>query len=386
MVGLRTVFNARLIHGIIAGLLLFSLAPPGYCAQLVLLDQYTQNILGTDISYDGQVVVSTGSTSTPPTYWTPTQGFVQVPGRTGNFIGISGDGSTMVGGSTGDSFRYSIATGYSDMPNMAGATNTISLSPNALSDNGSIATGVEYTGTVNGLVWDANGDPTRLALTSQGRDISGDGTVVVGISRGPVSEGGSLLADQATRWVWNGGTQAWVRTVLTTGSGDTGAAFAVSQDGNTVFGTDPNNRAFRWTSTDGLLDLDAGFTDSAIYAATTDGIFGGGMFNTGSGSIAAIWDQANGWRTLASLLLAAGMEESGIPDFRAVAAMSADGQYLAATSGSGTNAGLHWVDLGSSLTTVPLPAGAWLFLSGLLSLAGLARRDIRPSQCVKGRR
>lgn len=70
----------------------------------------------------------------------------------------------------------------------------------------------------------------------------------------------------------------------------------------------------------------------------------------------------------------AGVEENRIPHCRDMAALSADGRYLAATAGSGTNAAVYWVDLGAPLATVPLPAASWLFLSGLIGLAAAGRR------------
>jgi hypothetical protein len=353
----------------LAGLFLaVFLTTPLQAAQAVLLDQFTgSGSLGTAISYDGQTVVAPGSALTPPTYWTSTQGFVEVPGRLGSFSGISGHGSTMVGGRVNDSYRYSIVDGFSDLPDLNGSVTSPGLGAIALSDDGATAAGTQ-DGGAKALVWDASGDPTGLPSIGRAWDLSGDGSVIVGTGR----VGGK---NQAVSWVWNGATETWQMTALTTDlCCTTGAAYAVSQDGETVFGATPQSHAFRWTLEDGLQVLDAGFNSSVIYATTADGVFAGGMFNVGGVSTAAIWDEGHGWRTLASLLIAAGIDENSSPAFRDVAALSADGRYLAATAGSGTGSAVYWVDLGAPLATVPLPAAAWLFLSGLVGLAGLVRR------------
>lgn len=370
MAKLTMRFSARLTRQIIASLLVFSITPAAYSAQMVLLDQFQICCSNVGISYSGQTVVAVTSGGTP-TYWTTTLGFIQASGRNGNFIGISGDGTTMVGGAVSASYRYSIPGGFQDLPNTAGQTTAPATGPTALSDNGSIAVGKEYAGgTSYAVVWDSNGDPARLS-TGQALDVSGDGSVIVGTSR--VSS-----RDQAVRWDWNGLTQSWERAALTAGTTNTGAAFAVSRNGDTVFGQ-VDNSAFRWTSGTGTVDIGTGFQSSAIYATTTDGIFGGGFISVlnAPARTAAIWDETSGWRTLASLLMAAGIDENDIPDFRDVAAMSSDGRYIVASyyTGSSSPVGEYWIDLGAPLAVVPLPAAAWLYLSGLLGLTALTRRN-----------
>jgi len=352
--------KSRLLTVLSACVLLFCSLATAYGAQVVSMGTFYTSGEGTDISGDGQIVVGsfTGSGSSVLTYWTPTQGLVTVNGVIGTATGISRDGTTFVGGGTQGNFLYSNGTGFVGLPNTSGQTLALGLQATGVSDDGSFVAGGQQYGA---MVWDSTGNPTLIS-EGKGSDISGDGTVVVGQST--VS---STL--QATRWEFDSLLGVWGQTTLTTGTGG-GWAHAVSQDGSIVFGVAAGN-AFRWIEGVGTEDINDSYLSSNVWGVTANGaIAAGNVVGLSSVSEAAIWDATNGWQTLESLLLAAGLSSGDIPYLDFAGAISSDGRYIVAV---GDDKG-YWIDLGAPLTTVPIPATAWLFGSGLLGLTSIVRR------------
>jgi len=335
---------------------------------------------GFDISGNGQIVVGAFEpiqTSTPQ-YWTPTQGLVTVPGRQGAFNAISRDGSTLAGsGLSTDNFKYSMASGFTDLPATSGRTDLFTLGPSALTDDGSIVVGVQPQDGFNigesAVMWDAAGNPSVL---SQGRafGISGDGSVVVG--RSLINN-----ANQATIWTPGAVPGSWTRTGLGTSTINAENAYTVSQDGRIVFGQAGNN-SFRWEQGVGTQDIGGGVANTQVWDTTADGFFAVGSINdpllTGSASKAAIWDGINGWRTLEDLLLADGFGGNGLTKLEVASAVSSDGRYIAAGEFASSNNGGEgfWIDLGAplSVTSVPLPGAFWLFGSGAFGLFCMVRK------------
>lgn len=342
--------------------LMFSLIPIAYSAQVISIGSFFSNGAGTDISGDGQLIVGsfTGSGATELSYWTPGQGIVTIAGVIGTASGISRDGTTFVGGGQQGNFLYSNATGFIGLPNTSGQTLASGMRATGVSDNGSFVAGSQQYGA---MVWDNAGNATFLS-DGVGSDMSGDGTVIVGRS---------LLSGltEATRWISNSTLGTWERTALTIGGGE---AYAVSQDGSIVFGVN-NGAAFRWVDGLGTEDINGIFLSSSVWGVTANGAVAAGSVEMevggiSVGSVAAIWDATNGWQTLESLLLAAGLNSGDIPDLTFAGAISSDGRYIAA---AGVGEG-YWIDLGAPLTAVPVPAAVWLFGSGLLGFVGMARR------------
>jgi len=150
-------------------------------------------------------------------------------------FGISGDGSTIVGGaktaegsaSPSTAFRWSDSGGFSSL------------------------------GTLPGYV------------NSEARDANHDGSVIVGTVSGPFG-----VSPQGFLWTQSGGMQGL-------GAGTTG--HAISRDGSTiigVFGTEPN--AFRWTQAGGLQFLP---TLSGVGPSYAGGINNDGSIIVGSSGI-----------------------------------------------------------------------------------------------------
>ena len=354
----------RLLSTLCSCALIFCSLTDAFGAQIVSIGTFYSGDEGVDISGNGQIVVGsfTGSGSSALSYWTPSQGIVTIAGEIGTASGVSRDGTTLVGGGSQGNFLYSNTTGFVGLPNTSGQTIALGLQATGVSDNGSFVTGAQASGA---MVWDSAGNPTLLS-SGKGIDISGDGTVVVGSSGG---------TPQATRWEFNSLLVDWDQTVLTTGIGG-GEAHAVSQDGSIVFGEAGPN-AFRWIEGVGTEDINGTFLSSNVWGVTANGAIAAGNvvvdLDPGTDAKAAIWDETNGWRTLESLLLAAGVVSEDLSKLKVANAISSDGRYIVATAGASNEA--FWIDLGASLTTVPVPASVWLFGSGLLGLVGMARRN-----------
>ncbi|HFD80200.1 MAG TPA: hypothetical protein ENK05_07415 [Gammaproteobacteria bacterium] len=365
----------------LTGLLILCLGamPLARSAQVVSLGQVYGCCNGFGISGDGQTVVGSFAPiqTSVPQYWTTTQGVVTVPGRRGAFNSISRDGSTLAGtGLATDNFKYSAASGFIDLPATSGRTDIIGLGPSALTDDGSTVVGKQpqdgFSTGESAVAWDAAGNPSVL---SQGAalDVSGDGSVVVGRSR-------INGINQAV--VWTAGTVPGTRVRAVLDSTGLGAeeARAVSSDGRIVFGQVAGGTSFRWEQGLGIQDIGGSVANSQVWDTTADGFFAVGSINdpllTGNASKAAIWDAANGWRTLEDLLLAAGFAGDALARLEVASAVSTDGRYLVAGQlAAWNNPGeAFWIDLGAplSVAAVPLPAAVWLFASGAAGLFGMA--------------
>jgi uncharacterized membrane protein len=160
-----------------------------------------------------------------------------------------------------------------------------SSSVQGISADGSTAVGYSFTGGENLPVrWSLAGglraiDPLPISTGSGNiaRQVSADGSVIVGISRG-----------RAFRWTNTGGPNGTTTDLGTLQPSNEGFsnAWGVSDDGDTVIGTAQNVSAFnvfRWTSTagmisQGLFDASALSPDGQWFTATNP--TGGGSFET----------------------------------------------------------------------------------------------------------
>jgi len=107
--------------------------------------------------------------------------------------------------------------------------------------------------------------------------------------------------------VWNLGNGAVTIGML---PGNISAiATAVSRDGSVVAGTSDdsagNHHAWRWTQQGGLVALQgniAGYAGSSVGGISGDGTTIIGWADTAGGTVAFIWDEAHGMRTLEDAL------------------------------------------------------------------------------------
>jgi probable HAF family extracellular repeat protein len=197
---------------------------------------------------------------------------------------ISADGSTVVGSgyspSGFEAFTWTQAGGMQGLGYLPGGSGNSNAT--GLSADGSAVSGTSRTSsspsTATAARWH-NGTPFNLGAGSETycRDISDDGTVLVGYGNG------------AFRW-----TSATGAVGL---GGSSTRAWAVSGNGLTVVGDRFGTEAFRWTQAGGMValgDLPGGSVLSAAYGVSTDGSVIVGESISASGTEAFIWTTATG--------------------------------------------------------------------------------------------
>ncbi|MCA9292218.1 MAG: hypothetical protein KDA20_00210 [Phycisphaerales bacterium] len=220
---------------------------------------------------------------------------------------VSADGSVVVGwgnSATGqEAFRWtreSGLVGIGDLPGGAFASSAHSVSDDGMFITGSSSSpdGWEAfhwsTGGMVGL-----GDLPGANFYSQALGISGDGNVVVGQSS---TLYGATFSDRPFRWTQSEGM---VELGTLPGAFSRGGfATAANSDGSVIVGSNANGpvgmAAFRWTPSDGMVALPSGdgVTPTAAYGVSGDGAFivGAGGSNFGGFSIteAFLWSEATG--------------------------------------------------------------------------------------------
>jgi len=292
-----------------------------------------------DVSADGTVAVGESqSVNTDEAFrWTSTGGLVDLDPRSGSAtssraMGISPDGSVVVGQSNDKAFRWQRSTGMQLLSGLNGSGLSGADSANAVTDTGiAVGAGVDASG-VGGEAfrWSPGGGFQGLGHLSGGEpfseahDLSADGSVVVGVSE-------STPGTQAFRWTSAGGMA---------GLGDLpGGAFfsqanAVSPDGSIVVGTSdaspgPDREAFRWsdeTGIQGLGQLAGGFGTRAL-DVSADGSVVVGRADSPTGD-AFLWSEAAGMQNLEAVL---GPTLPANWDLRRATAVSRDGLTVVGT-------------------------------------------------------
>lgn len=172
------------------------------------------------------------------------------------------------------------------------------------------------------IVNQAGAEWTYLPGNSTARGVSADGSVVVGWTYN--SEGHA----RAFRWSETDGM-----VELGTLGGLESIALGVSADGNVIVGraadTLGQSRAFRWTQADGMIDLGTlGGTSSEAYSASSDG------------SVIVGWshDATNVYRAF-RWVQSGGMSDIGAGPYSNATGVSADGLIIA---GSGGTQAFRW--------------------------------------------
>ncbi len=270
------------------------------------------------ISGDGDVTVGTAVSAdiTQATVWTegvPTFGIGVLPGDTfSNALDVSADGLVVVGSST-------LAVPDPDDPDVILSSTSQAFRWTA--------------GPITGLGTLA-GDTSSIAFAT-----SADGAVVVGESSrvtgvDPDTDE-DIIVSQAFRWT--GGLMTGLGTLSLSVDPDdlpSSTARDVSTDGSVVVGAsdydtgDPDDplastEAFLWTAADGMVGL--GFLPDSD-TSTASAVSGDGSVVVGqSGGQAFIWTAATGMQPLISVLIAGGAPGLEFASLRDAIDISADG-------------------------------------------------------------
>ena len=354
----------------------------------------------------------------------PVLGEMPGPSPDSKAMGISGDGSTIVGQSTTqevpgmdfeESFRWTAAE---DMV-------SLNLSPpyqsyaTAASYDGSMIVGMYDfdDGFLNAYYWTEQTGMAYLGESpmydrSIAGDISADGSVIVGFE----AQTKSMLNAQAVRWTESGqnitqlgdlgGNQSWASGVSADGSVivgtsinasgqneafwwnetdglaglgsltgyDASRATSISADASTIVGSASSANAveaFRWTELGGMTglgDLAGGAVSSKALDVSADGSIIVGTSESANGEEAFIWDAENGMRSILDVF-----ENDYASDLQGWVLLSAtgisdDGSVI---TGYGINpAGLQeaWA---VDYSAVPLPNTVWMMLTGVIGIAAL---------------
>jgi probable HAF family extracellular repeat protein len=366
------------------------------------------------------------------------QGLGDLPG--GNFfsraLGVSGDGSTVVGTSNigggslqpNEAFRWTQATGMIGLGN-----NSIGVQVNSqafgISQDGSVIVG-QLVNFDNNIVrqtafrWTALEGIVGLPyLPSLATDVSADGSIIVGYGVGLSNNvnateafrytasvgvlglgdlpGGSFfsialgVSDDGSRIVGRGSnninTEAFLWTQANgmiglgyiSGGGLLRAARSqaagISSNGSVIVGysTSPRSgvdgfEAFRWTQETGMIGL--GFLGTNNITSSAEAVSADGSVIVGTSGQAFIWDSANGMRNLQDVLTTDfGLNLTGW-QLSEAKGISADGLTIVGygTNPSGQNEG--WIARLNATSSTSTPEPSSVFAIGLVSLLGLATR------------
>lgn len=330
------------------------------------------------------VAVTTLSVTASITMASP-PGFVGtglLPGSTSSGVArLSADGMSAVGLSQSASalraFRWTTASGLTELPGMP-AIDPFAVA-RAVSGDGLITVG--YSSAIpqlrQAVMWMGPGGPTVLpalssVVRSEAHGISADGRVIVGFG-----VEGSSGEFRAVRWA-DGGVPENLGVLP---GGRDSAALDVNADGTVVAGRSENSsgfdRAFRWTSSTGMIDLGTfGGRAGISWAVSDDGAFVVGAAQNSSGIDKAFrWTEAGGLQDLGALPGTVYSEAFDI---------SADGLTIVGTSKQGDFArAVAWlpttgiVDLNTFLPSIGISLTNWTLTSATsisadgLTLAGM---------------
>jgi probable HAF family extracellular repeat protein len=212
------------------------------------------------------------------------------------------------------------------------------------------------------------GDLPGGSFSSFASGVSGDGSVVVGLSN-------SLNGSEAFRWTTGG--------MLGLGDLNGGSFFSsasgVSGDGSVVVGQSESlngTEAFRWT-TGGMLslgDLPGGSFSSYATGVSGDGSVVVGAGQSASGEEAFLWTAGGGMEGLYALLLADGADLTGWSRLERAQDISPDGRYVVGWGiRNNGNTEAFLADLGPQGAEVP-EASTWAAVGALALAVGHTAR------------
>ena len=294
--------------------------------------------------------------------------------------GVSADGCVIVGGRAtptgGEAYRWTEATGLVGLGDLPGGL--VGGDARDVSADGSFVVGSSASDRGGeAFRWTAAIGMVGLGLSPEGfrtvaNGVADDGSVIVGNGR-TVAE--PMFGDQAFRWTAATGI---VGLGDLPGGGLHSKARDVSADGSVVVGrstTDkPDFSAFRWTEATGMVELPG--IPNVVGFSVAEGISGDGNVVVG-GVPAMVWDQFHGTRLLRHILVEQGVE---LGDWNPVIARAAsyNGETIAGVVRSPTFGDQAFVVRLNAGTFIPEPAGLSIAILAIL-VAAIACRQRRLS-------
>lgn len=337
-----------------------------------------------DLSDDGTVIV--GSTAARAVRWTAATGAVLLPSGS-EALGVSSDGAVVVGNNPVVPFRWTESGGIT---HLAPPPNTYDSRVKDLSADGSTAVGYgtyrANPSSLEAMRWVGAAAPEPLGQLGGGRysqatAISADGSTIVGHASD------ASLRAHAFRWTE---TEGMVDLGLM--GGYNSLATAVSASGEFIAGYGLNSlhsthvTGFIWSEATGKIPLGIPGYDVIPTGISADGAFAIGYRQNGNQLGGFVWTPESGVRDFASVLkFDYGLNDViGNLDEILPLAMSPDGRYIA---GAGFSAGTgdSWLlDRGLNppplspfpITPVPEPAAFAIWAAVLLAVLIVLRRRL----------
>jgi len=218
---------------------------------------------------------------------------------TGGLWAMNSNGTFIVGetnsvpGNHVEAFRWNGTNGVVGLGDLPG--DVFESYARGISGNGSVVVGFGSSDAgIEAFRWTASGGLQRLGILpgaseSAATAISADGLTIAGYSGNDI-------------FLWKSSTG--MRSL-----GFLGSPSALSPDGRVLIGVMVSQHVFRWTETEGVLDLGAltNQVDARVYGMSGDGetIVGQAVQLEADGSVstATIWDPVHGMRDLKTVLI-----------------------------------------------------------------------------------
>lgn len=347
-----------------------ALLSPGLQAfgQLTLLSPNTQP---SGISADGRVIGGRALTpnGTRAFLWSAAEGYREADSPAVSGGGVSGDGSTLVGGSPVGAYRWRGPGTFQPLgtlpPPFAGTSAT------GVSGDGSVVVGYAgniFVGPTTGWYWSESTGIQQIHVTD-GRavGVSRNGAVVVGTTDFGFFRGFT--------WTPSGGE----RYLQSPDGVSVTYARAINFDGSIVVGnSNPTSAPTIWTNeAPMLLPVPAGWLNGFSPLCLNDnatvvaGVGGAGGDDVG----AVVWTTSRGTERFGAYLTANGISFPSGFLFSTITGVSADGRTFTGTGGIAGEIG------GGFVVTVPAPGSAALGLGAALIAIRRKRKALPESPC-----